>query len=127
MSEQVLRTVDAYLSALAAKDISAAPLHSDVTFESPLSPLIQGLDAVRRVFEGLFPAMNGIKVRQRIANDEWCATLFEMETPFGTLPMIDWFHVVDGQIKSIRVYFDPRPIVEGLSKTAPGEGTAAPR
>ena len=90
-----------------------------MTFESPLSPLIQGLDAVRQVFAGFLPAMKGIKVSQHIANGEWCATLFEMETPFGTLPMVDWFHVVDGQIKSIRVYFDPRPIVDGLSKAAP--------
>ena len=124
MSEEVIRTVDAYLSALAAKDISPAPLHSDVTFESPLSPLIQGLDAVRQVFVGFFPAMKGINVSQHIANGEWCATLFEMETPFGTLPMVDWFHVVDGQIKSIRVYFDPRPIVDGLSKTAPAEASS---
>ena len=123
MSEEVIRTVDAYLSALAAKDISAAPLHPDVTFESPLSPLIQGLDAVRQVLAGFFPAIKRINVSQHIANGEWCATLFEMETPFGTLPMVDWFHVVDGQIKSIRVYFDPRPIVDGLSKTAPAEAS----
>ena len=123
MSEEVIRTVDAYLSALAAKDISAAPLHPDVTFESPLSPLIQGLDAVRQAFAGFFPAMKGINVSRHIAHGEWCATLFEMETPFGTLPMVDCFHVVDGQIKSIRVYFDPRPIVDGLSKAAPAEAS----
>jgi hypothetical protein len=63
--------------------------------------------------------MKGINVSRHIADGEWCATLFEMETPFGALPMIDWFHVVDGQIKSIRVFFDPRPIVDGLSKAAP--------
>ena len=123
MSDEVIRTVDAYLSALAAKDISAAPLHPDVTFESPLSPLIQGFDAVRQAFAGFFPAMKGINVSRHIADGEWCATLFEMETLFGALPMIDWFHVVDGQIKSIRVYFDPRPIVDGLSKAAPAEAS----
>jgi hypothetical protein len=119
MSEEVIRTVDAYLRALAAKDILAAPLHSDVTFQSPLSPVIRGSDAVRQAFVGFFPAMRGIKVRQQIANGEWCAILFEMETPFATLPMVDWLHVVDGQIKSIRVYFDPRPIIDGMNKTAP--------
>jgi hypothetical protein len=46
-----------------------------------------------------------------------------METPFGTLPMVDWLHIIDGQIKSIRVYFDPRPIVAGLSRTAPTEAS----
>jgi hypothetical protein len=121
MNEEVIRTVDAYLRALARKDISAAPLHPDVTFKSPLSPLIQGSDAVRQAFNGFFPAMKGINVNRHIANDEWCAVLFEMETPFGTLPMVDWLHVLDGQIKSIRVYFDPRPIVDGLSKAGPAE------
>ena len=123
MSEEVIRTVEAYLRALARKDISAAPLHPDVTFESPLSPLIQGSDAVRQAFTGFFPAIKGIKVNRHIANGEWCAVLFEMETPFGTLPMVDWLHVIDGQIKSIRVYFDPRPIVDGLSKAAPAEAS----
>jgi limonene-1,2-epoxide hydrolase len=123
MGEEVIRTVEAYLSALAAKDISVAPLHPDVTFESPLSPPIQGLDAVRQAFDGFFPAMMGINVSRHIANGEWCATLFDMETPFGRLPMVDWFHVVDGQIKSIRVYFDPRPIVDGLSKAVQAEAS----
>ncbi|HJT87197.1 MAG TPA: nuclear transport factor 2 family protein [Bryobacteraceae bacterium] len=121
MSEEAIRTVDAYLNALAAKDISAAPLHPDVTFESPLSPPIRGRDAVRQVFAGFFPSMKAIKVSRHIANSEWCATLLEMETPFGTLPMVDCFHVIDGQIRSIRVYFDPRPIVDGLSQAAPTE------
>jgi hypothetical protein len=43
----------------------------------------------------------------------WCATVFDFDTTFGTIPMIDSFHVVDGQIMSIRVYYDPRPIFEG--------------
>lgn len=120
-AEDVIRTVDAYLNALAAKDLSTAPLHPNVTFESPLSPPIQGLDAVRQVFAGFFPAMKGIKVSRHIADSEWCATLFEMETPFGTVPMVDCFRVVECRIKSIRVYFDPRPIVEGMSKAAPGD------
>jgi limonene-1,2-epoxide hydrolase len=121
MGEQALPVVETYLRALAAKDISAAPLHPDVTFESPLSPKIQGLEAVRQVFAGFFPAVTGIHVVRHIANGEWCATLFDMETVFGTLPMVDWFHVVDGQIRSIRVYFDPRPIVDGMSRAAQAE------
>jgi hypothetical protein len=32
--------------------------------------------------------------------------------------MIDCFHVVDGQIMSIRVYYDPRPILEGMNRAA---------
>jgi len=40
----------------------------------------------------------------------WCATVFDFDTTFGITPMIDVLHVVNGQIKPIRVYYDPRPI-----------------
>src|SRR6516164_3234188 len=33
-------------------------------------------------------------------------TVFGFDTTFGTIPMIDGFHVVDGQILSIRAYND---------------------
>jgi hypothetical protein len=33
--------------------------------------------------------------------------------------MVDCLHVVDGRIMSIRVYYDPRPILEGMSMAAP--------
>jgi hypothetical protein len=50
---------------------------------------------------------------------EWCATIFDFYTTFGIIPMVDCFHVVDRQIMSIRLYYDPRPILEGMSRAAP--------
>src|SRR5690242_8891223 len=118
MRQDVLRVIEAYIAALNAKDLSAAPLSSDVTFESPLSPTIQGLPAVQQVFAGFFPVMRRVIATRHIIDGEWCATVLDMETAFGTVPMIDYFHVLDGQIVSIRVYFDPRPILDGISKAA---------
>ena len=118
MREDVIRVVDAYLNALGAKDIGSAPLHPNVQFESPLSPSITGADALRQAFAGFFPMMKGIEIIRHIVDGERCATVFNMDTAFGVLPMIDCFHVVDGQIMSIRVYFDPRPIVHWMSQVA---------
>lgn len=118
MRDNVIRVVDAYLDALRAKDLSSAPIHPDIEFESPLSPRIRGAAQVKQVFSGFFPAINGINVTRHVADDEWCCTAFEMDTAFGIVPMVDWFHVVDGLIVSIRVYFDPRPIIEGMSRVS---------
>jgi ketosteroid isomerase-like protein len=118
MRQDTATVIDAYLRAFAAKDLSAAPLHPEIEFESPLSPPLKGATALRQVFAGFFPTVKGIRVVRHIVDGEWCATLFNMETTFGTIPMLDVFHVVDGQIRSIRVYYDPRTILEGMSRVA---------
>jgi hypothetical protein len=74
---------------------------------------------VRAVFTGFFPTINGIKINRHIVDGEWCATVFDFDTTFGTIPMVDCFHVIYGQIMSIRVYYDPRPILEGMSRAVP--------
>ena len=37
--------------------------------------------------------------------------------------MVACYHVVDDHIVSIRVYYDPRPILEGMSKAAPSSSS----
>ena len=53
------------------------------------------------------------KIRRHIVDGEWCATVFDFDTTFGTIPMIDCFHGVDGQILSIRVYLRSAPDFAG--------------
>ncbi|SRR5258708_1330312 len=118
MRQDTATVIDAYLKAFAAKDLSTAPLHAEVEFEGPLGPQLKGAATVRQVFAGFFPTVKGIRVVRHIVDGEWCATMFNMETTFGTIPMLDCFHVVDGLIRSIRVYYDPRMILEGMSRVA---------
>jgi hypothetical protein len=99
--------------------MSASPLHEDIEFLGPMSPPIKGAAAVRAVFAGFFSAIKGINIKRHIVDGEWCATVFDFDTTFGIIPMVDCLHVVDGQIMSIRVYYDPRPILEGMSRAAP--------
>jgi hypothetical protein len=119
MRDDVIRAVEAHLNGLGARDISASPFHQDIEFLGPIGPSIKGAPAVRAVFTGFFPAIKAIKINRHIVEGDWCATVFDFDTVFGTIPMIDCFHVVGGQIKSIRVYYDPRPILEGMSRAAP--------
>ena len=119
MREDVIRAVETHLNGLGARDISASPFHQDIEFVGPIGPALKGEPTVRAVFTGFFPTIKGIKINRHIVDGEWCATVFDFDTTYGTVPMIDLFHVVDGQILSIRVYYDPRPILEGMSRAAP--------
>ena len=60
--------------------------------------------------------MKGIKINRHIVDAEWCATVFDFDTTLGNIPMIDYVHVLDGQILSIRAYYDPCPILEGMGR-----------
>ena len=119
MRDEVIRAVEAHLNGLGARDISASPFHENIEFIGPISPPIKGEPTVRAVFTGFFPTIKGIKINRHIVDGEWCATFFDFDTTFGIIPMIDVFHVVEGRILSIRVYYDPRPILEGISRGAP--------
>ena len=95
-----------------------APFHPDVAFEGPLGPPIKGAAELRQFLMGLFPAINRIHIVRHIVDGEWCATAFDFHTTFGLIPIMDCFLVMDGKIVSIRPYYDPRPVIEGMSRTA---------
>lgn len=118
MREDVIHAVEAHLNGLGARDISSSPFHQDIEFMGPIGPPLRGEATVRTAFSGFFPTINGIKINRHIVDGEWCATIFDFDTVFGVIPMMDCFHVVDGKILSIRVYYDPRPILEGMSRAA---------
>ena len=118
MREDVVRAVELYLNGLGSKDVSGAPFHPDITFEGPLGPPIHGAFPLREFLTGLFPAIIGVRVIRHIVDGEWCATVFDFDTVFGVIPVMDRFQVIDGQIASVRPYYDPRPIIEGMSQAA---------
>jgi hypothetical protein len=60
-----------------------------------------------------------MKINRHIVDGEWCATVFDFDTTFGIIPMVDRIHMRDGQIMSIRVFYDPRPILVGMSRAVP--------
>lgn len=115
MRDEVIRVVEAYIDAVRRNDADNLPLHPDVVFESPLNR-IQGIAAFRRGLEDFVPILNGIEVERLTADEETCAAVLKLDTVFGVVPFLEYFHVVDGQIVSIRAYYDPRPILEGMSR-----------
>ena len=118
MRDEVVGAVETYLNGLGSKDVSGAPFHPDVTFEGPLGPPINGAGPLREFLTGMFPAILGVRIVRHIVDGEWCATVFDFDTIFGVIRVMDRFQVIDGHIVSVRPYYDPRPIIEGMSRAA---------
>jgi hypothetical protein len=115
MREEVIAIAEAYIDAIRNKDVNAVPFHSDVEFESPIRK-IKGIANLRKGMEEFYPILRGIEVVRLTADDDACAVMLKVDTIFGLVPFAEFLQIVDGQIVSIRAYFDPRPILEGMSK-----------
>ena len=107
MREDVIAAVEAYLRGLESKNFGAAPLHTDIEWQGPPGTWIKGATMLRTVLSGLFPPITGIEIVRHIVEGEWCATMFNVNTTSGTIPIFDCFHVVGGQIMSIQNYSQP--------------------
>jgi limonene-1,2-epoxide hydrolase len=110
MENPNIKIVESYLYALRDKDLSKVPFASDVIFEEPLTPTLTGEKAVREYLPNVFPLVNDVNIKRHVAEGEYVATLWEVDTPLGVIPIFECFRVVDGQLTEIRAYFDPRPI-----------------
>ena len=108
--EEKIAIVEAYLYGLPTGDFSQVTFAPDVSFESPLSPKVAGQPAIDMV-TGLSPFINEITIKQHIVEDDHVATLFDMDTVYGVMPVFDYFRVTEGQLKEIRPFYDPRPMI----------------
>jgi hypothetical protein len=115
MREEVIRVAEAYIDAVRNHDVERVPLHCDVVFESPIRK-IKGAANFRKGMEEFFRILRGIEVVRLTADDDTCAAVLEVKTVFGLIPFVEFIEIVDGQIVSIRAYFDPRPVLDGMSR-----------
>ena len=115
MREEVIRVVEAYIDGVRNNNIDAVPLHSDVVFEGPIRN-IRGIANFRKGMEEFFPILKGIEVVHLTADDDTCAAVLKVDTIFGLIPFVEFLQIVDEQIVSIRAYYDPRPILEGMGR-----------
>jgi limonene-1,2-epoxide hydrolase len=113
MRAEVIRIVETYIDAVRRNDADALPLHPDILFESPLSS-IQGAAAFRKGLADFVPILKSIEVVRLTVDDDSCAAVLKIDTVYGMLPFLEHFDVADGKIVSIRAYYDPRPILEGM-------------
>ena len=117
MREDVIRVVQTYIDAVRRNDPASLPLDPGVVFEGPLGRY-EGIEAFLQGLADFVPVLNGIKVVHLTADDDTCAAVLEIDTIFGLIPFLEYFNLRAGKIVSIRAYYDPRPVLEGLERRA---------
>jgi limonene-1,2-epoxide hydrolase len=116
MALSPVAVVERYLHALKDGNLTDVPFAPDVVFHGPLSPRLTGLDAVLELLEQVLPVIRDVRIERHIVDGEYVATMLELDTAFGVVPVCDCFHVVNGQLKQIRPFYDPRRIIEGMAR-----------
>lgn len=116
MRDQVISIVERYIDAVRRNDAAALPLHPDAICEFPLNTY-RGAAAFRKGLDDFSRVMKSIEVLRLVADDDDCVALLNIDTAFGLIPFAEHLHVVEGQITSIRAYYDPRPILDAAKAT----------
>ncbi len=111
--DEMVSVAESYITGLGSGDFSDVPFAEDVSYESPLTPRLQGREAID-FLSGLFPLMRGSEILQHIVEGEYIASLFILHTPNGKTHVFDKFRVVEGKLKEINPYYDPTVLNEAV-------------
>ena len=88
-------------------------LADDVTFLGPLGSTAGGDEYVEGV-RGLAEIVDHIEIHAATVDDDGnVAILYDLVTkPAGPIPTVGWYEVRDGLVRSVRAFFDPRPLLD---------------
>ncbi|MGI8880541.1 MAG: nuclear transport factor 2 family protein [Jatrophihabitans sp.] len=83
----------------------------DVTFAGPMGT-VDNADEFVTSLQKLREMMTGLTVLHRFVDGDDVLTWYEMQVPEkSSIPVAHWAHVESGKVASLRVTFDPRPIL----------------
>jgi hypothetical protein len=102
-----------YVEAWLAKDFDTlrSTLADDATFRGPLGQADSGDECVAGL-PGLREIVTDIVVQKRWVDGPDVITWFDLHTTIAPpVATVNWSHVEDGRIKTIRATFDPRPLL----------------
>jgi hypothetical protein len=117
MRDNVISVVEKYIDAVMRNDPTDLPLHPDVIGVFPMSTY-QGAEAFVAALEPFSRIVRNIDVLRFIVDGEHCVAILNIDTVFGLIPFAEHIQVVEGQIVSVRGYYDPRPILAGAKASA---------
>lgn len=105
-------TVDAFRTAWEAKDFPTARGYLDdkLDFAGPIDRF-DNADDYLQALTGLSQIVAGATTHHMFVDGDDVAVFYDLHTttPAGTMPVAEWYHVRDGKISAVRVYFDARP------------------
>lgn len=106
-------TATALLAAWTSGDFARtrALLHDDATFDGPLGET-RGADRYVEGIRGFASSIDRAEVHKVIAEDGDVCVVYDLVTRNGvSVPTVGIYCVEDGKVRSVRAYFDPRPLV----------------
>ena len=103
-----IAVIESYLEGMRSKDLSNVPFAVDVTFEGPRVAKLTGRENVIAFLTSILPGIKDIRIKQHIVEGEYVATVFDMETIFGTNRVFDLLHVSDGQLRAVHSFYYPQ-------------------
>jgi hypothetical protein len=129
--EETVAFLDAYFAALQKGEIEKIPLAADVTLAGPMVGALKGEPVVRAILVRVSQSFRNIKLvfRRHVIDGEHACSQYNMVLPTGkTVALLDYFHIVDGKIKWLEPYFDPRPMQDAwgwVEAERPADKTAS--
>jgi hypothetical protein len=103
-----------YLDAWRARDFDTlrTVLADDATSDGPFGHAGSADDCVTGL-RGMSTILTDIVIRKTVVDGDDVMTWLDLHTAdTDPLPTVNWRHVDNGKITSIRVTFDPRPLTE---------------
>ena len=93
-----------------------ALLADDVRFVGPLA-LTVGADEYVAGVEGMSRFVTGADQHHVIVDGDDVCIVYDLvtDTEAGAIPCAGWHQLRDGKIAWVRVFFDPRPLLEALA------------
>jgi limonene-1,2-epoxide hydrolase len=88
-------------------------IHDDVTFDGPLGHT-EGVDEYMEGLRGMARLVKGAEQHRVAVDGEDVFIVYDLLTDTAPpIPTVGWYRVREGRIASLRVFFDPRPLVGG--------------
>ena len=114
ISTDIKQVVLDFITALNNEDFEAARVHvnDDMTFKGVLGSRT-GADAYFKDMEHMRLKYD---IKKSFSDEEDVCLLYDITMSGVTIFSCGWYHIENDKIQSIRVVFDPRPILDGIKK-----------
>jgi ketosteroid isomerase-like protein len=103
---------DRFFTAWTSGDFDTARLllHDDVSFSGPIDRW-DNADAYVGALRGRAQIVKGAEEQKVLVDGNDVCVIYDLftNTPAGTAPTAEWYHLRNGKISAVRVYFDARP------------------
>jgi ketosteroid isomerase-like protein len=105
------RIAEDFFAAWTSRDFDRARalLRDDLSFQGPIDTFSDA-DSYLAAIRGLSQIVTGVDKRKVFVDGDDVCVIYDLKTqPVPSAPTAEWYHVEDGLIAAIRVFFDARP------------------